>query len=538
MRALDCNNPKNGKSLIKAEWLFTESPVAYHGGTHGAKGRFFKCSNNQRSKPHYIAERPSFNEYFALEILNAIGFATPKARFVRTQDNTIRIATQAIEGFVPLQAFSTLWPGTTLLKNTPEIRETHAQYLLDHEQQIVKGKIRAQNFKVSGKLHVAHLAAELLYDPDLSGEGTNIGLVKEHGRFRAHFIDKEAAFHLKYTELSTIEPQGMQQIYTHKPNEQSTAVLYAIKNLIQIDPATNKSLLERIFFNPRTVSIYSAYLQNVLKRSLTNRLDNMLKRLEVNPKLQSKSKLDQQLRELKEHIKDNFYKQCACKPIEPQSPLADAQSITDLIVAVEKQALAVIRTSVANFPGYEQLKQDVIILITSTTNAPPVLANQGQLSLEDFICTQFEEYYKSKKGYIKTYYPIDPVLMYNTVLNNANTMLAREKARINNWVEQFENRESHRQQIVNSVKAMFQKELGPVTFKPSFTDDLMDDLRGPYYGRLFKREFYGASWAISIDDCSNQELISAIYNDNKPFVQDYLVTKPSDQRTYMTKTAT
>jgi hypothetical protein len=90
MRSLDCNLQKNNKSLIKSEARFTKSHSIYHGGTHGAQGRFFKASDTagKVSKPYYLAERKAYQEYFAFEILNAIGFSTPKARFIETSNKS------------------------------------------------------------------------------------------------------------------------------------------------------------------------------------------------------------------------------------------------------------------------------------------------------------------------------------------------------------------------------------------------------------------------------------------------------------------
>ncbi|MFA6303495.1 MAG: hypothetical protein WC627_10270 [Legionella sp.] len=518
MRRLDCELTANAHSLIKNSTLFSETTTVYHGGTQGAQGRFFKTSKdaNKTPKAYYLAKRRGFNEYFASEILSALGFNTPKIRFVQTTDGTIVTAGKEIKDYVPLQAF---YPNSNyLLRRTPEIEKVQKKYRFNKERQVI-ASTDAQ-YKISGKLYAANIACYLIQDTDLSGDLINLGLVNENGRFRTYFIDKEFASLRKrkdYDDLVRLEFHDLERVFTHQTLEQKLSVIYSIKKLVESAPGTDKSRLHRIFFNARTASIYQNYLQQMIKSKFAFVLDKCFKHLKL---LSSDEKIQAVFENFKKELSVNFASQFTNLDFKPENPLDDPIAIKKYINEITQKPELIIRAFMESTNEYDSLIE--FIFWKSRKHGDEHPSKTGQ-SLADFIIKKFMyRYNKILDGYsqgirfndpdnfIYVQYPIEPIVMYENIIANAQILIENAGMNDKQFYKDFETREQLRRDIAQKLINKFrdkqeQQELGCKIQ----LEDIIEDLTGPYYIHLFSNH-----QNISSEDLNNTALLEKLCADH------------------------
>jgi hypothetical protein len=223
-RQLDCKkinatNEKKSLILLHSEFKPTDSE-RYGGANMSQLGPHKKISSKdaKATSIYYLMNHGGF-EYFALEILQALGFITPRARFVMLSNekepdiifdkNNYFIATSKIKNAFPIYVLRQKNGISAELKQAfPDYKKLEpigARYSLDIPTQTIQfntsftRKIKdappktayTKNYRIRGNLFVADLAALLLGDKDLQPNQANIFLQRVGNSFQAVLLDKD-----------------------------------------------------------------------------------------------------------------------------------------------------------------------------------------------------------------------------------------------------------------------------------------------------------------------------------------------------------
>lgn len=253
------------KPLSKAGSLF--KPVIIKQELPGSitEGPFVK-SSTKGVKVYYVSPHDPV-EYFGLEILNLLGFNTPKARIhvsteaqcvnqsentdqsetIEKKKQTIKMAVRNIEGgFIPIAVFLEKETGEGVYSKWKDV---HARYQLDIAKQVIVERKTGKEFKISGNLFTSNIGANLLGDLDFQPEDANVGLIKVGDRFYAYYIDKEL---IQFDGKSYDDRQKNEcyyvntaEIYKYKKDEQIIFIVNEIKR------ALDNGDFDKIFDNVR-----------------------------------------------------------------------------------------------------------------------------------------------------------------------------------------------------------------------------------------------------------------------------------------------
>ncbi|RDI39069.1 hypothetical protein [Aquicella lusitana] len=251
------------KSLLKEIGRFSPTEGERFGGHAGALGPQLKASSRMEGQPkkYYLAAHHA-TEYFVMEVLCRIGLNTPKARlsfrketsFIDDKTELIRtlVATESIEGYIPMTAFLNLEYYTFTPNDIPkELIAYNKQYQLNIKNQVVVDLITNQKYKISGNLFAANLGAILIEDEDFQPEGLNLGLARRGDRFFAFLIDKDMAKiggHDFQTITNKLSLNTFGRVFSRVTEDQKLAILNEIANMIEEDE------FQKIFFNSRIMS--------------------------------------------------------------------------------------------------------------------------------------------------------------------------------------------------------------------------------------------------------------------------------------------
>ncbi|CAM2948943.1 hypothetical protein [Legionella worsleiensis] len=557
-------NHRITKSLLKPRKQFKEDTKgSVFGGTHGARGQFFKHSlKTSKPKAYYLAERGSYHEYFIFEVFNAIGFSTPKARTViNDEKNTtnITMASRAIDGYMPLQAYTNWWPDSGFLGHNKQAKEIKQRYTLDVDKQVIFDNETQSEIKISGNLFAANIGEFLVQDSDFSGEGTNLSLIKKGQRFHCYFIDKDGASLLpkeSYNQLAKIGT-GLPKLFKETSDDQVLAIVNNLAELLNKNNSSECSNLEKIFFNPRSASILRLYLKHFIEQKIIesinsinfrfaiesegNLLFNRFFKLEHPQILQIKS-------ELLEAVKSEFNKHNDNEDWN-FSEKQDVESYIKNLEAIVPGALKAVLNrnkgiSLINAgallneiitPGNIDESKTYTIEAVPGLTASGVMVKEGthdhfefrtSMSLEEFIYKVFNIFY-SNPAYGYTFntdqcniIPYDPVVMYNNIKHNAELIISHFTENKPDILNQFKEREAIRERIALAVirRFSFNKKLD--SKQQQLYANIVEDLRGPYYTSLFSDQ---TSKLISLKDEENKDLLERICIDNESELNIFLV---------------
>lgn len=238
------------KSLVKDLSLFSKTNGSQYGGS--SYGPYLKKRTHCESRTLYYITAHNPAEYFALEVLQRIGFNTPVARIVTSHplrresvnlDGKQAVATKGFHGYVPIQ---------TVRPDEPKSSEFGKQHTLDFINQIITNS-KGTKFKISGNLFALDIGAILLGDTDLQPRGNNIGFIKEGNRFYTVAIDKEHVVFNgnNYCQMSgRIDPVDHDKLFVHKLHDQRLFILSQIAGALHVDES-GLCDFDRIFLNPR-----------------------------------------------------------------------------------------------------------------------------------------------------------------------------------------------------------------------------------------------------------------------------------------------
>lgn len=266
-RKNDFKNKKsnNTSSLLKDISLFSKTTGPQYGGS--SLGAHLKTSSKKHSV-YYLAKH-NFLEYFACEVLLALGINTPKIRIIDLQqgEQNYLMASQAIENYIPIHV---LRPDVdnSLPSELQILRDT---YELNIENQLIINKFDGTIYKISGNLFTLDLAALFLSDTDLQPKGNNIGLIKKGNRFYAITIDKDLTnFNgSNYYQLhGRLDDNILEdKLFKTQTSEQALFLIYAISVCLTLD-TDGKCIFDKIFENSRVSN--TRYLNEITATSCKN----------------------------------------------------------------------------------------------------------------------------------------------------------------------------------------------------------------------------------------------------------------------------
>ncbi len=235
-------------SLVKKTDLFSPTKkVNQYGGTT-SEGPHIKKSE-KGEKIYYVSTHDK-KEYFSFEILNRIGFNTPKSRML-PYARTLKVASKSVEGYIPITAFihDRSDKKDVDFSYDPSLNDVHKKYKLDMKNQVVIDLETGEKHKISGNLFASNIGAYLLRDDDFQPEDFNIGLKRIGNRFYTYLIDKEKISFPGETYEKNIDNTdarvGQSKLYHDTSDDQ---VLYIIS---EIQKASNSGEFKEIFLNPR-----------------------------------------------------------------------------------------------------------------------------------------------------------------------------------------------------------------------------------------------------------------------------------------------
>lgn len=103
-RKLDQQKDKD-RTLYKDRQRFTVGEKRGRSGGDVSEGNFVKNKQDNKKSEYFIAPH-GHKEYFFMEILNQLGFNTPKTRLTAAKKGDAdSIATQTIIGYIPMHIF-------------------------------------------------------------------------------------------------------------------------------------------------------------------------------------------------------------------------------------------------------------------------------------------------------------------------------------------------------------------------------------------------------------------------------------------------
>lgn len=255
------------KQLTKEKSRFVPDKKIQQIGGASSLGSHIKQGKNDKTKTYFLAPHPS-SAYFAYEILNKIGFNTPKARPINHTDDLL--ATKSIEGYIPIFVYihdrspentTSIRPLEETIYFNPTLRDLHENYNLDMNNQVIVDLKTGEKYKISGNLFTADIGAKLLADKDFQPEECNVGLVKHGNRFYAYFIDKELTSFKgnKYEDNLKLVDERVDQslIYKAATNDQKLFILN------EIDEALSNNDFKKIFINSRTISTDNMFAKHL-----------------------------------------------------------------------------------------------------------------------------------------------------------------------------------------------------------------------------------------------------------------------------------
>ncbi|MFA6303527.1 MAG: hypothetical protein WC627_10430 [Legionella sp.] len=506
---------KKSQSLIKENqrlrWGGTEKP----GGTHGSEGMFIKESSKHGrvAKPYFRAKRRHFREYFAFEILNAIGLSTPKARFVRNpKTDKVDIISKAIPHYMPLQAYSNYWPDSKLMKVTPEVKAVQRRYVFNAQSETVTDSKNKCAYKLSGNLFAVHIGGYLLDDPDLVAEGMNFGLVKEGDHFQAYIIDKDAASFVKgdsYADLVSLRICKAPFLDNDLYKEHTLHVVSNLKKLISPRDADQQPMLYDIFYNDRAASLYEYYLPIMVKSNFEWVLKQTQMPIDIldsqqalmTPISLSNSKT---FMEIGGAIQKQFFNSST---LYPDKPLNTPERIAEYYQRIEQLLIESIREVLKLYPALtlgDLLKESKYCLSSlqdnGTYSITPYLLDTKKkvlnknMEAQDFITQLFLMY-----GAMIRYDS-----MCENIAHNAELIIDHHA----NELKDYEERERIREGIVEHVFEQMQNKVDSPHLH-IIRSRMLEDLRGPHYTILFKNHL-----TISAQDAANDLLLEKLYEDN------------------------
>lgn len=520
---------KESKSLLKDKKRLKWGKKGKCGGSHGSEGVYNKTSSKHGrvAKPYYRAKRENFNEYFAYEILNAIGLSTPKARFIENPEtDDVDIIASAIPHFVPLAAYVARWHGTRLMRLTSKVMAVQDQYSFSPYSEIVRDDVHQRMYKLSGNLYASHIGAYLLQDSDLIANGTNLGLAKEGDHFQAYFIDKEfALFTAKHTydELAKIKIRQAEFIGDDSFKEHTLYVVSNLKKLIETTGSDQNSMLYDIFYNNRTASLYEYYLQEISNRKLRDPFSEYNLAFSIhNSNTNNLGYANPGASTTFARICVEIQEQLKIAYVAPDKPLDNRESITEYLQKLEDRPIETIKEVLkkhTNFSLEDLLREmqfdcsllqnnETYTVKISDSDIPSFTINKNT-SLEEF----FIQYYRCcynfpKPGFTfvnaNLYVPYNPNIMHDNIVKNAEVIVAHHA----NELVAFEEREHIRENIVEQVFAKTENKVDSPHLS-IIRSRMLEDLRGPHYLSLFKNQT-----AITADDASNEDLVHNLYEDN------------------------
>ena len=239
------------------------------GGTSGPPGFHTKKSKQPGKIKSYFLTKHSPLAYFGLEILNNIGFNTPKARFVASN-----LAVKEVEGYIPIAAFihnkdeygNEIIPPD--IKDDKYLLKIHSKYELDFKNQCIIDRDTGKKYKISGNLFSADIGARLTADGDFQPERLNVGLVKRGDRFYTHLIDKEQVmFNGESYEGASVDPAvKTSELFSNTKRDQQLFIIN------KTEKSLDNNEFDRIFVNSRTLPSFNnnENVKKISKKYISN----------------------------------------------------------------------------------------------------------------------------------------------------------------------------------------------------------------------------------------------------------------------------
>lgn len=204
--------------------------------------------------------------YFAYEVLNLSGWNTPPAKLVgktgiNLWDNVCTgVALRQIIDYVPIGAFihqRSYEANDHFIKNETKLQNINKNFKLNIERQTIVALATGEEYKISGNLFTADIAAHLVQDSDFQPEEYNVGLKRIGNRFFAFLIDKdEVAFAgLSYSELQKVTDERVMKslIFSSATKEQKLFIIKKLQRML------DDGDISAIFLNSRVVATKKLY---------------------------------------------------------------------------------------------------------------------------------------------------------------------------------------------------------------------------------------------------------------------------------------
>ena len=263
-RKNDYEKTAKTESVVKSSEKFSKSKADQFGGASSFGPHQKKRSDKSKSsedKTYYLSSH-NVIEYVGNEVLNQIGFNTPKTRITAEElrsrktnevyDVNYGVGSEAIPGYMPIAGF--------IESSDPKIKDSgilqnKKKFKLDMARQVVVDLETNQEFKVSGNLFAANIGAVLVNDKDFQPEQYNVGLVRRGDRYFAYLIDKDQIeFNGKNFQenLGTVDRKVIKSsIFNSATRDQQ---LYIIN---EIQKALENGHFKSIFSNKRITQSYN-----------------------------------------------------------------------------------------------------------------------------------------------------------------------------------------------------------------------------------------------------------------------------------------
>ncbi len=458
---------KNERTLFKSSdcFLIDSTGMIFSGGT--TTHTFWKKPTNSRKslQRYYLNNRYgvwSSKEYIAYEILNAIGFTTPKLRFTRNSEGEVTSASKGLPGYLPVSAYL---PKKIKLADPVLIRIANQFTFEEKEQRIIDKKLEIA-YRIHGNLYGARFGAMLVNDPDFQAYQENCGFVVDGNSFRFVVLDKESATFKTcdtFSDLEKCNDSFSQAYFPEGFAEQSLATVEKIYHLIA-DEGDKLSILYKIFFDARVGGVH------------------------------------------KESCIQNFIREIS---IILSKIIPDSEKIENSFVWDFKDEVI------------DQFKSDILIPSKTLKDiSSPDCAKEWADKIQD---TFFHAYDKIAKTYKKqtidfaknrnfilknistdVRQQFDISLQYEHVLHNASLIIAEHSAKLT----EFESREELRYKLVHAAVEWLVKINIDVSIDEF--EDMIEDLRGHHYAHLFSDQ---DKQVISKNDLENKKLLDQLKND-------------------------